>query len=35
MDLYLQGVYTIDEALAEMASRSNAALANYNATAGA
>ena len=35
MDLYLQGVYTVDEALAEMANRSNAALANYNATAGA
>ena len=35
MDLYLQEVYTVDEALAEMASRSNAALAGYNATTGA
>lgn len=33
MDLYLQGAYTIDEALAAMADRSNAAIANYNATA--
>lgn len=35
MDLYLQDVYTVEEALAEMATRSNAALAQYNATAGA
>lgn len=35
MDLYLQDVYTVEDALAEMASRSNAALASYNATAGA
>ena len=32
MDLYLQGVYSTEEALAEIASRSNAAIANYNAT---
>lgn len=33
MDLYLQDAYSIDEALAEMANRSNAALASYNSTA--
>lgn len=32
MDLYLQGVYSTEEALAEIANRSNAAIANYNAT---
>lgn len=31
MDLYLQGAYTVEEALTEMASRSNASLASYNA----
>ena len=35
MDLYLQGAYTIDEALAEIADRSNASIASYNATVGA
>ena len=32
MDLYLQDVYTIEEALEEMADRSNSAIATYNAT---
>ena len=35
MDLYLQGAYTIDEALATIAERSNASIASYNATVGA
>lgn len=35
MDLYLQGAYNTDEALAAMAERSNASLAAYNATTGA
>ena len=35
MDLYLQGAYTIDEALATIADRSNASIASYNATVGA
>ena len=34
MDLYLQGVYSTQEALNEMADRSNAAIANYNAISG-
>lgn len=34
MDLYLQGAYSTEEALAEMASESNAAIEYYNQTAG-
>ena len=33
MDLYLQDAYSIDEALTEMANRSNAAITSYNSTA--
>ena len=34
MDLYLQGAYSTEEALAEMASQSNSAIEYYNQTAG-
>ena len=34
MDLYLQDAYSTEEALAEMASQSNAAIAYYNQTSG-
>ena len=34
MDLYLQGAFSTEDALAEMAAQGNAAIAYYNQTAG-